>query len=86
MGNMNQTQPTKTTPRIVVRRDSTTGKRVTSIQGDAANDPVKLAERLFAVLQATRTNDGSRLFFVTFAQVPDRVLKKTLITNIEVSL
>lgn len=77
----------KNTPEtIVVRRDSATGKRVTGIQGGAAGDPIKLADRLVAVLKTRDERPNSRLFFVTFPQEPARTFRAALIKLIEEKL
>lgn len=71
---------------IVVRRDSLTGKRVTSIRGSAAGDPVRLADRLVALLKSPDERPGSRLFFVTFPAAPARSFRATLVKHIEQEL
>ena len=68
---------------IVVRRDSTTGKRVTTISGSNSEDAAKIAERLVEVL---KTQDGtfeSRLFFVTFPELPARGFRAELVKRVE---
>jgi len=68
---------------IVVRRDSTTGKRVTTISGSNSEDAAKIAERLVEVL---KTQDGtfeSRLFFVTFPELPARGFRAEIVKHIE---
>jgi hypothetical protein len=68
---------------VVVRRDSTTGKRVATISGSKSADAAKIAERLVEVL---KTQDGtfeSRLFFVTFPEALSRSFRATVIKRVE---
>jgi len=71
---------------IVVHRDSTAGKRVATIKGAGCSDPVKLADRLVALLKTSDERPGSRLFFVTFPAAPTRGFRATLVKRIEQEL
>jgi len=71
---------------IAVRRDSATGKRVTLITGTNATDPLKLAARLSGVLLAGQETPGSKLYFVTFPEAPQRTFKNILSTALEEGL
>lgn len=80
------TENKKAPDAIVVRRDSTTGKRVATIKGAGCSGPVKLAHRLVALLETPDERPGSRLFLVTFPQAPVRVFRATLVNHIEQAL
>ena len=68
---------------IVVRRDSTTGKRVTTISGSNSESAEKIAKRLVGVLTTQSETFESRLFFVTFPEAPARGFRAAIIKHIE---
>ena len=71
---------------IVVRRDSTTGKRVTTISGSNSENAAKLAERLLKVLKSQDETPDSRLFFVSFSEAPSRGFRAAVVKNIKQKL
>ena len=68
---------------IVVRCDSTTGKRVTTISGSDSESAEKIAKRLVGVLTTQSETFESRLFFVTFPEAPARSFRAALIKHTE---
>jgi hypothetical protein len=68
---------------IVVRRDSTTGKRVTTISGRKIASATMIAERLVEILKAQDEIPDSRLFFVTFPEALSRSFRATVVKHVE---
>ena len=71
---------------IVVRRDSTLGKRVTTVSGSNIENAAKIAERLLEVLKTQDEASYSRLFVVTFPEAPSRGFRATVVKHIEQKL
>ena len=68
---------------IVIRRDSNTGERVTTISGSNSESAEKIAKRLVGVLTTQSETFESRLFFVTFPEAPARSFRAALIKHTE---
>jgi hypothetical protein len=71
---------------IVVRRDSTTGKRVTTISGSNSENTARIAERLLGVLKSQDETPDSRLFFVSFPEAPSRGFRAAVVKIIKQKL